>query len=245
MSELDRLLRLAKKSDPVPSGTVDRVEARLFTPRTGQGLGWLVVTGAVLAALLAWPRPVPRAPDAPETTTRPQFAAQRYVGTPIPPIAPLGSPAPRSTPLPGTGPSAQRSEPTPVNLAEVTDPPQLDEVWPDPPAAEAPSVPAPGRARVVAYRPRVFRDPSAFEWQALEGESLPAAIQAIVAERDPSALLAALDPMALEAPALLLARGELRAAADRCPEAIADFTRVLSADPADARALAGRAACSP
>jgi hypothetical protein len=44
---------------------------------------------------------------------------------------------------------------------------------------------------------------------------------------------------------LLLARGELRAAAGRCAEALGDFDRVLAkSNPPDPRALRGRAACS-
>ncbi|MBK6689222.1 MAG: hypothetical protein IPG45_32445 [Deltaproteobacteria bacterium] len=243
MSELERLLAIARRHDPVPAGTLVRVERRLGDPRSGVTWGWLVAVSAALMAIWAWPRTTPP-PEGEIERGQPTFSAERLQApAPIVPVA--GLEAPRLRPV-NTAPL----EPPPPDPSTPRAP---IEQAPFAPTASAPIPPAPtvppkaggSSRRILGYRPRAFRDPSAFEWQTLEGEDLPAAIQAIVDRRDPNALLAALDPLPLDGRALLLARAELRAADDRCDEAIGDFDQVLRTAPQEPRALAGRAACRP
>lgn len=198
-----------------------------------------MAVSAALMAIWAWPKTTPL-PEGEIERGQPAFVAER-----------LQAPAP-------AGPVADPEAPRPraMNTTPL-DPPPLAPASPPAPSEEAPLAPtepapivlakveARTSRRTLGYRPRAFRDPSAFEWQTLEGEDLPAAIQAIVDRRDPNALLAALDPLALDGRALLLARAELRAADDRCAEAISDFDQVLRSTPEEPRALAGRAACRP
>lgn len=250
MSELERVLAIARRHDPVPPGTLGRVERRLGDPRAGATWGWAVAVGAALMAIWAWPSSTPLFEGAIERG-RPAFVAERLRPRPSPAASnevevvattePRAFPAeeqPAAEPPRSTTPLELPPAP-PTTLAE----PNAEAAAPTPTAiAKAQS---PSSRRTLGYRPRAFRDPSAFEWQTLEGEALPAAIQAIVARRDPGALLAALDPLTLDRRALLLARAELRAADDRCAEALSDFEQVLQKTPTEPRALAGRAACRP
>ena len=79
-------------------------------------------------------------------------------------------------------------------------------------------------------------------------EILLVRVEALLALRRDRELLHLLDGTALAdgaaSRALLVTRGKLRAAANRCAEAVADFDRVLAeAGRADTQALLGRAAC--
>lgn len=246
MNELERLLAITRRHDPVPPGTVARVERRLGDPRSGVTWGWGVAVSAALMAIWAWPKATPLVEGTVERG-RPAFVAERLQPRPTPAASAearvVEPTAPKAPEPPPTITQLGPAHPTPAPMAEPSLAPQVEVPAPAPPVI-APAQASNAR-RTLGYRPRAFRDPSAFEWQTLEGEALPAAIQAIVARRDPGALLAALDPLTLDRRALLLARGELRAADDRCEEALSDFDQVLRKAPAEPRALAGRAACRP
>lgn len=84
---------------------------------------------------------------------------------------------------------------------------------------------------------------------ALAHEVLLVRVEALLALRRERDALQLLDGAPLHdgaaQRALLLTRGELRAMAGRCADAVADFDRVLTrSDARDPRALRGRAACT-
>ena len=103
-------------------------------------------------------------------------------------------------------------------------------------------------AAALAEIERVQRE---FPASALAREAALLRAEALLVLGREAAALLALDPIALGGDVgdrrASLARGELRVAARRCVEAVADFGRVLAADARDelaARAFYGRGACA-
>jgi hypothetical protein len=83
---------------------------------------------------------------------------------------------------------------------------------------------------------REFQD---VPWDRLEREDLPPRLRPLIAKKDPAGLLAALDAMPSLDSELLVVRGQLRAGADRCDEALGDVERARDL-PADLERAADR-----
>lgn len=158
---------------------------------------------------------------------KPHLAVEPRV--PPPPSAPELE---RAKPLPPTTPGLRAAErlASGASLAPSrADPPRFKE-----------------RRSTSRYRPRAIVEFQRVDWDSLETQTLPAHFQPIINARDRRGLLAALDELPLQKrPGLLVVRGELRAGASRCTDAMADFSHVLSSDDHAARRRAsyGRSIC--
>ncbi len=160
-------------------------------------------------------------------TPKPHLAVEPRV--PPPPSAPELE---RAKPLPPTTPGLRAPErlASGANLAPSrADPPRFKD-----------------RRSTSRYRPRAIVEFQRVDWDSLETQTLPAHFQPIINARDRRGLLAALDELPLQKrPGLLVVRGELRAGASRCSDAMIDFSQVLSSDDHAARRRAsyGRSIC--
>jgi hypothetical protein len=128
--------------------------------------------------------------------------------------------------------------------------------------SESAAIGEPGAAKILADAIRVLRvdgspelalalldrHPTLLAKSPYNRETLLVRVEALLALKREGELLRLLDGAALAdgaaSRALLVTRGRLRAVANRCAEAVADFDRVLAeAGRADMQALHGRAAC--
>jgi hypothetical protein len=240
MSELERrvqaLFAEARAWNPVDRALLDRVARRLEKRRRTP---WLPVACAVAIGIaVVAPRTEPPALEGPIVASPPRRAishrlARAERGTParIPPARSderlagearalyPSSLAPNSIDALALYPSSLApSSLAPSSLAPSSRAPRSLEAL-APPAREVP--------RAKPYLPRAFADFQQIDWEWLEGNrALPAYVRSIITRRDPRALLAALDHLQVDRELRLL-RGELRAGASRCPDAIADFDAIL------------------
>ena len=171
-----------------------------------------------------------------------------------PPPTPIAAPASiASAPTPSERPAlAIPATPTPKPLPRLQAQPTL--LLPTPPAAMNPAarhLKDVVRALRVDHAPRTALDlldrhASELAGNAFAEESLLLRVEALLALKQQSAALRLLDatPMAASAASsvLLVTRGQLRASADRCLEAMSDFDLALARRPSKG-ALLGRAHC--
>ncbi|MEQ9500696.1 MAG: hypothetical protein RIT81_27745 [Deltaproteobacteria bacterium] len=102
-----------------------------------------------------------------------------------------------------------------------------------PPAAVAPSFRNARRSRpkglrrtLPAYQPRAVRELVELGTQRLADRELTAEVRRILALTDRRSMLAQLDRIAIDDPDVIALRGALRVEAQRCPDALADLSRV-------------------
>jgi hypothetical protein len=263
---------IRKLGDPVlPSAAaMAAIEAGLHARAQTHGgrrrrlLTWAVATAAMLfgvtlgAAASGWIGARPRIRPAEPSPAAPAHVPPPVRHRPRPQeiAAPPAEEAPVVLPDPEVAPPAHvrrlaASERSPKKELQAADPPPEDPMSPE------------SRALGAALRKlRLEKDPRGALAVLDDGRSLLSAgtlaaeaglvrVEALIALGDQGAALAFLDGLAIEASprrrALLVLRGELRAAADRCGDAVGDLAAADSGGRDDTiaeRALYARASCA-
>lgn len=252
----------ARAWDPVEPAMLARVARRLKTERRRPRLFVpLSVLAAVAAGALFFLRPAPPAEVQPDPgMIEAHRPPPRFERTETPPVEPPSEAIarrtePRPTPAPEPTPRNKQSAPALRAMAEPrAEPPErlVEKETEQKTRSEAAPRAEPDRSSSKSarkpYVPRAIVEFTRVDWKRLERhDELPAYVQSIVARRDPNALLAALDQLDV-APELRLIRGELRAGAARCAEAVRDFDAILDDTAAGAlhvRAAQARSRCLP
>lgn len=238
--EAARLLEQARAYDPVPEGTVDNVASRLASrPDRRRSYGWAFAAAFAVAGAVAFVALWPAAPPSPALPAVEVAApAKARFISPPPPVAkaPAVTPA-KKRPVPSKAPAFVAVE-APVAVAPT----------PPSPPPPVPALAPEGHREIVAeapkrkkYQPRAIRE--LLDLDRPENVEMAAQVRRVMATMDRRAQLAQLDGMRLEQADLLVYRGALRVAYDRCDDAIVDFDRALDIDPKSARARAARALC--
>jgi hypothetical protein len=214
--DVDALMETARASYAPDPRLLERAWSRLEARRPKPRI--LVVAVALAAGLLVLARSWPL-PEAPRPTAE----------APNPVV---------SIPADASPPPIVRAKGRAVSVAVLPDPapaPVPPVIRADPPVI----VRAEPAAKKRPYQPRAIIEFQQVDWPELEAhDELPAYVRAIIDRRDPRALLAALDAIDVEGE-IRIVRGELRAGAARCTDAVTDFGAIL--DDAAARDLHGRA----
>jgi hypothetical protein len=207
------------------------------------------------------PRQVASRRDAPATAHLSAPVASPPSVQAVLPVVPVSPPVPAISPSPTVSPAPSAYLP-PAHAPRVAmlDPPRP---LPPKPAPESPKpVDGAGASKLLADAIRLLRadahpqsalalldrQATIFEQSPYRHEALLIRVESLLALKRDAELLHLLDGMPLAEVAasrtLLTTRGRLRAAAQRCTEAVADFDRVL-AEPGrkNRQALLGRAQC--
>jgi hypothetical protein len=270
------LLRHALRPEPLGEGELAALGARLARAgragrrarsparRLAVAFAIALLGGALVAAaarLTGWvarrqaPSSVAPAPAAPPR--RSPAAAPAPAPTPAPAIEPVPVPAPEPAPRPRRRAPTEQAAAEPAPPSAALPPPAAEPAPPSALAAESQLLELALRKLRSEHDPQgalALLDQHRARFAAtgaLGPEARLARIEALVQMRRHREALALLEPLAL-APSggereLLATRAELRSAAGRCADAIADFDTLLAgggaADPISERALFGRAAC--